>query len=72
MRKPKISRATAASINPIISLSSKADTLSNCAQLIEAIGYAVEGGDAAICSQVYKITDAVVAAMTYEMEGREL
>lgn len=69
MQANPIDRAIAARINPLISPVGQADTLANCAQLIRAIGYAVESAEEAVCSQAFRLTDAVAAAMAFEAEG---
>lgn len=64
-----IDRATAARINPLISVISAKDTLATCAELIRAIGYATSTADEAVCTQMFRLSDAVAAAVEFEVEG---
>lgn len=54
-----IDRATAARINPLISDISQKDTLSNCAELVRALGAAASTADEAACSQMFRLANAV-------------
>lgn len=64
-----IDRATAARINPLISDISAKDTLANCAELIRAIGYATSLGDDSVCTHMFRLANAVAAAVEFEVEG---
>lgn len=66
---PSIDRATAARINPFISDISSKDTLANCAELIRALGCAVEGADQQVCAQAFRLAGAVAAAVEFEAEA---
>lgn len=69
MQSIAIDRVVAARINPLISDISQNDTLATCAELIRAIGIAVESADESVCSQMFRLTNAVAAAMEFELEG---
>jgi hypothetical protein len=64
-----VDRATAARINPIISDVSQKDTLSACAELMRAIGCAAAAGDQSVCAQIFRLADAVAAAVDFEAEA---
>lgn len=64
-----ISRATASRINPLISVIGTTDTISTCAQLVRAIGFAMEGCDPDVALSMHRITGAVAAAMEFEIGG---
>jgi 2C-methyl-D-erythritol 2,4-cyclodiphosphate synthase len=64
-----IDRATAARINPLISDISSKDTLASCAELVRAMGYAVASADQSVCSQMFRMANAVAAAVEFESEG---
>ena len=68
MALTSIDRATAARINPLISDISGKDTLANCAELVRAIGCAVQSADQSVCSQMFRLADAVAAAVEFEAE----
>jgi hypothetical protein len=69
MPQSTVDRATAARINPLISDISGKDTLANCADLVRAIGCAVQSADQSVCSQMFRLADAVAAAVEFEVEA---
>jgi hypothetical protein len=62
-------REIAARINPLISVVGTNDTISTCAQLVRALGVAVEGGDPEVAQSIFRIAGAVAAAMEFEIGG---
>lgn len=64
-----LDRATAARINPIISDISSKDTLANCAELVRALGAAASTADEAVCAQMFRLANAVAAAVEFEAEA---
>lgn len=62
-----VDRATAARINPLISDISSKDTLATCAELVRAIGYATSTADESVCSQMFRLANAVAAAVEFEV-----
>lgn len=64
-----ISRETASRINPLISSIGTNDTISICAQLVRALGFAMEGADPDIALSMCRITGAISAAMEFEIGG---
>ena len=68
MALTSIDRATAARINPLISDISGKDPLANCAELVRAIDCAAQSADQSVCSQTFRLADAVAAAVEFEAE----
>ena len=66
-----IDRRVASSMNPIISTISTKDTLTNCANLVRAVGHVVEAADANVCSQMFMFTGVIAAAIDYENQADE-
>lgn len=64
-----ITRETASRINPLISSIGTNDTISICAQLIRAMGFAMEGADPDFALSMWRITGAISAAMEFEIGG---
>lgn len=62
-----VDRATAARINPLISEVSAKDTLASCAEIIRALGYATSTADVTVCTQMFRLANAVAAAVEYEV-----
>lgn len=63
---PAIDRATAARINPIISPVGSKDTLVGCADLVRTLGYVASETDPAITAHVFRLAQAVAAAVEFE------
>lgn len=64
-----ITRETASRINPLISSIGTNDTISICAQLVRALGFAMEGADPDVALSMCRITGAISAAMEFEIGG---
>lgn len=72
MPNPQPARALAAKLNPIISPVGSQDTLSNCAALVDTMGFLLSSSANVApddLSSFHRVTGAISAAIYFELEA---
>ena len=64
-------RESAARFNPIISSSNQADTITQCSQLIDALGHMLATAENPALESIHLLTGAISAALNFEARAHD-